>query len=50
MDTYGHLYPDAVQGARTAIDTAFSNIAECVVAHGFHHGRRNRKNSRSHAG
>jgi hypothetical protein len=50
MDTYGHLYPDTDQGTRAAIDTAFrvaSNVAE-HVAYGFHHGRRNARNSRSH--
>ena len=49
MDTYGHLYPDADQSTRTAIDTAFrvaSNVAENVAC-GFHHGRRNRRNRRS---
>jgi hypothetical protein len=50
MDTYGHLYPDTDQTTRTAIDTAFrvaSNVAENVAC-GFHHGRRMRRNRRSH--
>jgi len=50
LDTYGHLYPDADQGTRQAIDTAFrvaSNVAERVAC-GFHHGRRNSRNRRSH--
>jgi hypothetical protein len=50
MDAYGHLYPDADQTTRIAIDTAFrvaSNVAENVAC-GFHHGRRNGRNSRSY--